>query len=180
MTSFMDRAINQAPALFVSVQNAPPSALQSLKRRALYAAFNWLVSLGIPFTSRNRFRVVAIGPGTLKAAIPMRGNRNHMGTMYAGAMFLLAEIPGGVMALFEFGSGYVPVLKEMTITYLQLAKTDLTIEFSLSREFLDDIREKADRDGKSDFTLTAELLDASGTAVARTVGHYQLRKRSNV
>jgi acyl-coenzyme A thioesterase PaaI-like protein len=176
MKSLLTEFFNRLPALLASVQDGESSPAQSLRRRAVYAGFNRLIGLAIPFTTRNHFRVVELRSGYLKATIPLRGNRNHVGSMYAGAMFLLAEIPGGVMALFEFGSAYFPLLKELTITYLQLAKTDLTVEFSMPADELARIRRVADAEGKCDFSLHAELLDTRGTAVARTVGHYQLRR----
>lgn len=176
MGQWIDRLVNCLPHYFPA-GNAAPTMLQTGRRGALYTVLNRLIGFAIPFTSRNRFRVLEIRPGYLKARVLIRGNRNHIGTMYAGAMYLLAEVPGGIMALFEFGSGYYPILKEMTITYLQLARTDLTVEYSISADALAAIREEADREGKSDFNLSADLIDKRGEVVARTVGHYQLRRR---
>jgi len=177
MSAFFSRLIDRLPTLFASLPSGEPSLMQRWRRGFFYVALNRVIGFAIPFVTRNRFRVVEIRPGYLKATIPLRGNRNHISTMYAGAMFLLAEIPGGVMALFDFGSGYYPVLKELTMTYLQLAKTDLTVEFSLTPKQRETIRRQADQDGKCDFSLSANLIDTSGNVVAKSMGHYQLRRR---
>ena len=34
--------------------------------------------------------------------MPFKPNRNHLGTMYAGALFTLAEIPGGAVLISAF------------------------------------------------------------------------------
>lgn len=37
------------------------------------------------------------GPGSTTLRMPIEGNGNHVGTMHAGALFTLAEVPGGVV-----------------------------------------------------------------------------------
>ena len=177
MTSPFDRAVALITRTVQSVDSDSASPLRRFQHKGIYAAFNRLIGLAIPFVRRNRFEVLDIKPGYLKARVALRGNKNHMGTMYAGAMFLLAEIPGGVITIFEFGPNYVPVLKELTMTYLKLAKSDVTIEFSLTRERLDEIRREADENGKSEFSLKADLRDVNGETVAQSMGYYQVRRK---
>ena len=64
--------------------------------------------MAIPFAGRAGFVVEVIGEGYLRARIPLKGNRNHMGSMYAGALFTLAEIPGGVMTILISGLPLCP------------------------------------------------------------------------
>lgn len=92
-------------------------------------------------------------------------------------MFLLAKVPGGVIAIFEFGPAYFPVLKELTMSNLKPARSDLTIEFSMSADELESIRRQANEQRKSDFTLTADPRDVSGLMVAQCVASYQLRSK---
>ena len=152
-----------------------PSMFWRFKRGLIFKALNKQIGILIPFIKRNHFQVVELRTGYLKAVVPLRGNKNHIGTMYAGAIFMLAEVPGGVMSLFEYGSGYFPILKELTIRYLLPVTSDLTVEISLTQAELDAIKQAADEKGKSDFTLKLDLKDEKGVVVAQSVGLYQLR-----
>lgn len=177
--SFVDKLSELAASHFKNIpaDTRPGTAFEQFKHRTTYGLLNELVGLAVPFARRNRFEIEVLASGYLRARIPLKGNRNHIGTLYAGAQFLLAEIPGGVMAIVEFGTGYFPVLKELTMTYLQPAKSDVTVEFRLSAEEVADILARAEADGKADFTLEGELKDKYGDVVARSHGLYQLRRK---
>lgn len=157
--------------------NAEPAGglLQSLKRRGGYRLLNRFIAHAIPFTSRNGFQIVATGPGYVKASVALKGNTNHFGTMYAGAMFVLAEIPGGVLSLLEFGTDYVPILRELNMTYLRTAQSDVTVEFRLPPETVDLIRDEIRQRDKAHFELEGELRDSTGELVARSFARYQVR-----
>lgn len=154
-----------------------PFPIGQVKRTSAYWMLNRLVGAAVPFAMRNGFRVEALERGYVRASIPLKGNRNHLGTLYAGAMFLLAEIPGGVLTIFDLGSEYVPVLKELTMRYEKLAKTDLSVEFRLSEEERERIIRAVDSEGKARFSLEGELKDKHGEVVARSTAHYQMRRR---
>lgn len=136
-----------------------------------------LVGQAIPFATRNGFEVVEYRPGYVKARIPFKPNKNHFNAMYAGALFTVAELPGGVMCLLNFDEQYFPVLAEMNIKYLKPAKGDVTVEFELGRAEIDRIQTEAESAGKSSFTLEGAIKDPNGQVVAETVAYYQVRKR---
>jgi acyl-coenzyme A thioesterase PaaI-like protein len=164
------------------VASADPRAtlahpLAWLKKTSGYAAVNRLVGLSIPFAPRNGFRVEEVRPGYVRASIRLKGNKNHFGSLYAGAYFLVAEIPGGVLTLFDLGPSYTPILKEMTLQFLQPANSDVTVEFSLSPEQVAAIQHDADTTGRAKFTLEGVLTDATGEHVATSIAHYRVRKK---
>ncbi len=132
----------------------------------------------IPFAGRTGIELVDIRPGYVKMKIPVDINKNHIGTMYAGALFTLAEMPGGAlfMASFDF-SKYYPIVTEMTIRFRRPATTEITVEATISEEEVQRIQAEAERDGKSVYILEEELKDASGEVVAIARGTYQARKR---
>lgn len=138
---------------------------------------NGMIHSLIPFTARNRYEVTAIGPGRVVSRIPMEGNGNHMGTMYAGALFLLAEIPGGVLAMSDFGQDYIPILRDMHMEFKAPARTDVTLEVGLSAADVEKLKAEVLAEGKTHFQLKGELKDASGAVVALSTATYQLRKR---
>lgn len=174
----MKPLLETSQRFFRSLESEPAGGLlQALKRRGGYSLLNRLVGRAVPFAARNGFEVVALGPGYLKAAISLKGNTNHIGTLYAGAMFVLAEIPGGILSLLELGTDYVPILREMQMTYLRTARTDVTVEFRLTEEQVARIRSEITRQGKTHLELEGELRDATGQLVARSRALYQIRQQ---
>lgn len=148
-----------------------------LKKTGGYAAVNRIIGLSIPFAPRNGFRVEEVRPGYVKARIRLKGNKNHFGSLYAGAYFLVAEIPGGVLTLFDLGPSYTPILKEMTLQFLQPANSDVTVEFQLAPEAVAEILREADATGRARFTLEGKLIDQEGNHVATSIAHYRVRKK---
>ena len=56
---------------------------------------------GIPFVERCGFKVEALERGRVVCRMPIEGNTNHIGTMYAGALFTCA-LKGGYDACVKF------------------------------------------------------------------------------
>jgi acyl-coenzyme A thioesterase PaaI-like protein len=135
-----------------------------------------LVEKKIAFVERMGLKVLKLIPGFVKLMAPLRGNENHIGGMYAGALFTLAEIPGGALILTTFDpTKCYPLIKELTIKFLRAAQSDITTEISLSQEEVDRIADEIFHNGKAEFVLHGELKDGSGTVVATSQGLYQLR-----
>ena len=128
------------------------------------------------FTERMGLETLKAGKGYAKLKAPIQGNGNHVGIMYAGALFTLAEVPGGTLfySLFD-GSKYYPVVKDMYIRFRRPAKTDVTIEMRMSEERAAEIAAEADKNGKADYVLEGEMLDETGEVVALSKGTYQIR-----
>jgi acyl-coenzyme A thioesterase PaaI-like protein len=113
--------------------------------------------------------------------MPLKGNENHIGIMYAGALFTLAEVPGGALYLTTFDtSRYYPIVKEMNIRFRRPAATDITVELSISENRVKAIQKEAAENGKAEYTLETELKDTEGTVVALGKGVYQLRPMAEI
>ncbi|HSW12487.1 MAG TPA: YiiD C-terminal domain-containing protein [Solimonas sp.] len=140
------------------------------------AAAKHALENGIKFVANCGLKVVELRRGYVKCAVPFAGNGNHIGTMYAGALFTVAEIPGGALFLSSFDmTRYAPIVKEMNLRFLKPAKSDVTIEVALSEERIAEISAEADANGKAEFTLEGEIKSADGTVVAVSHGVYQIR-----
>ncbi len=136
-----------------------------------------LVENKFDFLRNMGLEVLALAPNEVKLMLPKKGNENHLGTVFAGALFTLGEVPGGVLVYTTFDAAKVyPVVKEMNIKFVRPAATDVTIEMTMSRAESDRLAREAEETGKASFTLDGEILDAEGTVVAQTRGFYQLRK----
>ncbi len=134
------------------------------------------VEEAVPFVHRTGIRSISLEPRRVKMMVPLAGNENHIGSMYAGALFTLAEMPGGAVFLTTFdASVFYPVVKEMNIRYLKPARSDVTIEIAIAADEAERIEKEAREKGKAEFILEGELIDRDGQVVARSHGVYQIR-----
>jgi len=139
--------------------------------------FKPLVEGGISCVKRMGVEVLEMAPRRVTLRMPLAGNENHIGIMYAGILFTAAEIPGGAIFLTTFDrSKYVPIIKGMEIRFRRPATTDVTITVEISPEEVDRINRELDAVGKSDFILNGEIKDANGVVVCESKGIYQIRK----
>lgn len=135
------------------------------------------IETGIPFCQRTGVQLIECDVGYVKLKMPFEENVNHVGIMYAGALFTLAEVPGGALFMTVFdGKKYYPIVKDMKIRFRRPAKTDITVEVRVTEDEVAAIQERAERDGKADYSWECELKDESGEVVALTENLYQLRR----
>jgi len=131
---------------------------------------------GIKFVANSGLRVVELRRGYVKCLMPFAGNGNHIGTMYAGALFTLAEIPGGALFLSSFdASKFYPIVKELDLRFLKPAKGDVTVEIALDDVHIASLSAQAAEKGKAEFILEGQLKAADGSIVAQSRGVYQIR-----
>ena len=131
---------------------------------------------GIKFVANSGLRVVELRRGYVKCLMPFAGNGNHIGTMYAGALFTLAEIPGGALFLSSFdATKFYPIVKELDLRFLKPAKGDVTVEIALDDIHIASLSAQAAEKGKAEFILEGQLKTADGTIVAESRGVYQVR-----
>ena len=132
----------------------------------------------IAFVKRSGLKAEVIEPGFVRLRMPLEGNQNHIGTMYAGALFTLAEIPGGALFMTSFDvQRFFPIVKEMNLRFRRPATGDILVEARMSAEQIAEISTQAAEDGKADYRLDLELTDSSGEIVAISKGLYQMRRR---
>ncbi|MDO9322659.1 MAG: YiiD C-terminal domain-containing protein [Pseudomonas sp.] len=131
----------------------------------------------IAFVKRSNLKALVLEPGFVRLQMPLAGNQNHIGSMYAGALFTLAEIPGGALFMTSFDvTRFYPIVKEMNLRFRRPAKGDICVEARLSAEQIELLQNQAQTEGKADYLLELELTDADGEIVALSRGLYQLRK----
>lgn len=126
---------------------------------------------------RTGIRLLEVGPRHAKLLMPLGGNVNHVGMMYAGSLFTIGEIPGGILHIASFDvNRFFPIVKEVTIRFRRPAKTDVTLEVDLDADTVDRIQAEAAETGKADFSLDMEIKDADGEVVALVSGTWQIRR----
>ena len=131
----------------------------------------------IPSVRKMGLKVLDIAPQRVTLKMPLAGNENHVGTMYAAPLFTVAEIPGGAIFLTTFDPfKYFPLIKEMNIRFKKAVRTDVTITSELPSNEVDRMNRELAENGKSEFVLHGEVKDEAGNIVAETVGTYQVRE----
>lgn len=137
---------------------------------------NSALEFTVPIAHKMGVQASEVRPGYAATKVPIEGNGNHFGVMYAGVLFTVAEVLGGALALASFDTAkYYPLVKDLHIFFRKPAATDVIAEATMSEAEIARVAEEADLKGKSDFTLTAKVIDANGVVVAETEGLYQLR-----
>ena len=81
----------------------------------------------IAFVKRSGLKAEVLEPGFVRLYMPLHGNQNHIGSMYAGALFTLAEIPGGALFLTSFDAQrFYPIIREMNLRFRRPATVSYT------------------------------------------------------
>jgi acyl-coenzyme A thioesterase PaaI-like protein len=134
----------------------------------------------IPTAKSMGVHVVEARRGFAAAVVPVEGNGNHFGVIYAGVQFTVAEILGGIIALSTFDAAkYFPLVKNIDISFVGMARSELRAQASLDDDTIARVEAEAAERGKAGFTLEAVVTDADGKTVATTRGLYQLRAIGN-
>jgi len=143
-------------------------------------SFNERLQQLIPSAHRLGVRVVELAPGMARSEVPLQENTNHLGTMYAAAMFTVAEVLGGALVLATFDvARYYPVVKELTLRFRRPARSDVSARAALPVDLVASLTAEADNAGKAEFILDVDLLDAAGQIVATSHGTYQIRRHGS-
>jgi thioesterase domain-containing protein len=136
-----------------------------------------LLEQGIGFVKNTGLVVETLDRGHVRCRMPFTGNGNHIGTMYAGALFTLAEIPGGALFLTSFDTRRCfPVVKALNLRFLKPAKSDVWVTARLDEADIQRLAAECADTGKAEFTLNLQLTDGGGQVVASSEGIYQLRR----
>ncbi|HJR89007.1 MAG TPA: YiiD C-terminal domain-containing protein [Aeromicrobium sp.] len=132
----------------------------------------------IPITAAMGIQVVKLEPGTGALEAPPEPNVNHAGMMYAGTLFTLGELLGGLLPPVTWDiAGYVPVVAGLDIKFRRPAYGTIRATATVADEDVQRVRDElAAGEAKIRFPLASSLTDESGTEVATTVGQYVLLK----
>jgi hypothetical protein len=135
------------------------------------------VETGVEGIKRTGIKVLAMRDGYVKTLMPLEGNVNHVGIMYAGSLFTIGECMGGAIYGVAFDvKRFYPLVKEVTIKFRRPVVTDVTLELEMSREDAVRIQQEAEEKGKADFALDLEIKDTNGEMVCAVSGIWQIRK----
>ena len=136
-----------------------------------------LIETAVPIIEKMGIKVVEFRPNYARLKLPLEGNTNHIGVIYAGSLFSLGEVTGGAIFLAAFDrTRFLPIVKQVDIRFRRMAKTDVTVEVAMAREDVERISATAEKEGKADFDLTLEIKDEEGVVCSIVNGTWQIRK----
>lgn len=136
-----------------------------------------LIAEAVHVINETGLKIEGLKDRYAKLVMPLKPNLNHIGIMYAGSLFILAECSGGILYYVSFDiNKFYPIVKEVSIRYRRPATTDVTLEVRLSEEEAGAIQEETDKVGKKDWIMDLELKDAQGEVCCIVHGTWQLRK----
>lgn len=131
----------------------------------------------IKIIEKMQIRIMDFKKGSVTILLPKEPNVNHIGTVYAGSLFSLADYAGGVLFFASFDRRkYYPILKEVTISFKKPATTDITVEASMEPEQIERLQKTADKTGKADWAMDLDLKDEQGNICCLVRGNFQMRK----
>ncbi|HON38589.1 MAG: PaaI family thioesterase [Desulfomonilia bacterium] len=136
-----------------------------------------LLEKAVPLIEKTGVKIVELRDRFARIVMPFEPNINHIGIMYGGSLFILAEFSGGVIYYVSFDTTkFYPIVKEVSIRYRRPATTDVTLEVSLEPGEVEMIQQAAQKEGKKDWTMDLELKDAHGEVCSIVHGTWQLRR----
>ncbi len=167
------------------------SGLQRQVQRARSTAWRetlYVRSLGwrsIPMLGHVRPRVIEPGPARCRVALPLsRFNRNHLGSMYLGALVVGADVTGGFLAwqaIEQSGHKISLVFKDLRCEFLKRPQGEVHFVCEQGEELRALVRQAEQSDERVEMTAvvvaTVPELDPS-EPVARFELTLSLKKRS--
>lgn len=128
---------------------------------------------GISIVGQTGLEVLHAERGRAVLRLPFEPNINHVGMVYAGSMFVLAEVPGGVLFSTVFDlTRFYPIVGEMSIRYQVPASTSLLVDARLPDDEIERIGSEMEEHGRAKYVLEQELVDLHGQVVATTRATY--------
>lgn len=132
---------------------------------------------GIEGIRRTGVKILEMRDRYVKLMMPLEGNVNHVNIMYAGSLFSLGEMTGGVIFFTAFDyMHYHLISKEVNIRFRRPAVTDVTVTAEISKEAIKNITEEMTEKGKADIVIDLELKDAKHEVVALVQGVWRGRR----
>jgi uncharacterized protein (TIGR00369 family) len=136
-----------------------------------------LITSKVPLAEFLALKVEVAEPGHVRLQMPFSTHvQNHLEIVYAGAIFALAEITGGMAMLSVFDTSRFTILIErLNIGFQRPSRSDLWCDLSLSPELITQVQSQVTAEGKAKITVPIEVKDSRQRVIARIEGAYYVR-----
>jgi len=93
-------------------------------------------------------------------------NRNLFGTHFGGSLYAMCDPFFSIILLEELGRGFIVWDKAATIDFRRPGKGTVSARFEIPAAQVEEIREIALREGKTEPRFSAQIVDGDGEVVA--------------
>lgn len=135
----------------------------------------------IPMNATVGVRITDVGPGWATGECPDTPPfRNHLGTIHAGAQFLLAEAVSGAAfagAFVQYVGEAVPLIEKLDTHYVGRAVGDLTARAEINPAALPAAYAEYGADGRARLLVRVTVKDGEDKPVMEAQAHWYLRRR---
>ena len=135
----------------------------------------------IPMNATVGVRITDVGVGWATGACPDSAPfRNHLGTIHAGAQFLLAEAVSGAAFAGAFAAqlqSAVPLIEKLDTHYVGRATGDLTARAEINPAALPAAYAEYGADGRARLLVRVTVKDGEDKPVMEAQAHWYLRRR---
>jgi len=140
------------------------------------------MAIAVPYIAHMGIEVTSMSEGEATAVLPDRPElHNHVGSQHAGALFGVAETASGAAFVGAFAArmgDVTPLARSAQISYLKVARGPIEAKATLGTPAADALA-ALDADGRVDFSVTVEMIDAEGTEVATATVDWNVRLKSS-
>lgn len=139
--------------------NRTVQRLGKLKPALRWRMLTWAFGKNVPFMRTARLQFLELGEE--RALLQLRNRRrvqNHIGSVHAAAVALLAETATGTLLTMNLPDDRVPLLKSMQVEYHKRAKGDLLAEATLAAS----VRARILAEEKGEIVVPVKVTDESG------------------
>ncbi len=146
-----------------------------LGTRALYIVNTYLPCLGAGI------RVVNISPDATRfdVQMPLRPwNQNYFGTHFGGSLYAMCDPFFALILTENLGADFLVWDKSATIRFIQPGRGRVSARFEIPPEHIEQIREKAKREGRVRVSFSAKVVDDKGEVVAEVDKLLSIRRKS--
>lgn len=127
----------------------------------------------IPIVGKMGVEILHAERGRCVVRLPFEPNINHVKMVYAGSIFTLAEVPGGVLFGGAFDmTRFYPIVGEMKVRFAKPAMSSLLVDARMSDDEIDRVAADLDEKGRAKWVLEQDVVDESGGVVASTSAVY--------
>ena len=129
----------------------------------------WFANLWSPFFGAG-IKITHISPDYRLIRVEMKlrwYNKNYVGTHFGGSMYAMTDPFYMMMLINNLGRDYIVWDKGAQIEFLKPGRGTLSVDFNLDEDQIQEIKQKADADGKYVFELPVEVQNDAGEVVAR-------------
>ena len=138
----------------------------------------------IPMNATVGVRITDVGVGWATGECPDTAPyRNHLGTIHAGAQFLLAEAVSGAAFAGAFAAQLaqaVPLIEKLETHYVGRAVGSITARAEIELASIAVAHATYAADGKARLIVKVAVQDAENKDVMRAVAHWYLRSTASL